>query len=378
MKRFLTAVLFAVCLLDGLAGPPRLAAQAPPRYPAPPPFARHAREIDEARAFVTELVKTKHIPGFSVAVASGGTIVWAEGFGYADVEQQVEVTPLTRFRLGSVSKMITTAGLARLVEEGQLDLDAPVQRYVPGFPAKPWPITTRQLAGHLAGIRHYLPKDYTGPLYGAPPFESVTKALTIFDNDALLFEPGTNYAYSSYGWNLIGAVVEGASKEEFLRYIQRAVVEPLGLRSTTADLVFAIVPHRTRFYDVDAQGRLSHAPFVDPSYKWAGGGFLSTAEDLVRFGSAHLQPGFLKQSTLDLLFTPQRLRSGKETTVGIGWRIGTDPQGRRILHHAGTIEGGRAVLMLFPESKVVVALLANALATFGEPEAQKIGGMFIN
>jgi CubicO group peptidase (beta-lactamase class C family) len=205
----------------------------------------------------------------------------------------------------------------------------------------------------------------------------VTKGLTIFQDDPLLFEPGTSYSYSSYGWNLVSAVLEGASQTEFLTYMQREIFDPLSLRHTAADHVDAIIPHRTRFYRRRADGALLHAPYQDSSYKWAGGGFLSTAEDLVRFGSAHLQPGFFKERTLNVLFADQRLRSGKNTGVGIAWRIGADTKGRRIVHHGGSIDGGRAMLMMFPESKVVVAILANLLADFGEREAQQLGDPFI-
>jgi len=368
-----SALAAAAALWCVLAAAP--SAQAPARYPLPAESSVYAREIDQARTIVADLVRAKRIPGLSIAVAREGTIVWSEGFGLADLEQRVPVSPLTRFRAGSVSKVLTTAGLARLVEDGKIDLDAPVQRYVPAFPKKAWPVTTRHLAGHTAGIRHYQ-NDHAGPLRGAPHFESVAKGLTIFQNDPLLFEPGTKYAYSSYAWNLISAVIEGASGEEFLGYMKRTVFEPLGLRGTGADHGDAIVPYRTRFYTKGAQDVLRHAPHVDNSYKWAGGGFLSTAEDLARFGSAHLQPGFLRKATLDLLFTSQRLTSGKDTGVGIGWRVGTDPQGRKILHHGGTIEGGRAMLMMFPESKVVVAMLANLMVDFGEKDAQQIGSLF--
>lgn len=333
--------------------------------------------IERARASVIDLVKAKQIPGFSVAVARNGEIVWSDGFGLADMEKGVLVTPLTRFRLGSVSKMLTAAAVARLVEDGKLDLDAPVQRYVPDFPEKPWPITTRQLTGHIAGVRHYLERDFTGVLNGAPHFDTVSAGLKIFCDDPLLFEPGTNYAYSSYGWNLVSAVIEGASKQDFLTFMQSSVFDPLGLRHTSSDHVRMIIPQRTAFYSRTRQGVLVNALHVDNSYKWAGGGFVSTAEDIARFGSAHLRPGFLRQTTLDLLFTSQKLKSGKETGVGIGWRTGVDKQGRRILHHGGTIEGGRAMLMMFPESKVVVVMLSNLLADFGEQEAIQIGEMFI-
>ena len=229
-----------------------LVAQPTNRYPLPPTSIRFADPIARARTIAAELVKTKQIPGFSIAVGRNGTILWSEGFGLANVEQNVAVTSLTRFRLGSVSKVITAAGIARLVEVGKLDLDAPVQRYVPGFPAKQWAITTRQLAGHTAGIRHYKPADFSEVLKGSPHFESITNSLTIFSNDPLIFEPGANYSYSSYGWNLISAVIEGASGQEFLRYMQAEVFEPLGLRSITADHVSQIVPFRSAFYMRDS------------------------------------------------------------------------------------------------------------------------------
>ena len=363
------SIAIAVCITTG-------AAAQNSRYPLPGESARFSQAIGRGRALVNIIMTTRQVPGMSVAVAVEGRVAWSEGFGVADAEQYVMVTPMTRFRLGSVSKVLTAAAVARLVETGRLDLDAPIQQYVPGFPKKRWPITTRQLTSHTAGIRHYA-GDFQGVLSSAPHFDSVTKGLTIFQDDPLLFEPGTSYAYSSYGWNLVSAVVEGASSTEFLAYMQREIFEPLNLRNTAADHVDAIIPHRTGFYRRREDGTLLHAPYLDNSYKWAGGGFLSNAEDLLRFASAHLQPGFFTQRTLDLLFTSQRLKSGKEVGVGVGWRIGTDGKGRRILHHGGSIDGGRAMVMAFPESKVVVAMLGNLLADFGEREAQQLGDLFI-
>jgi serine beta-lactamase-like protein LACTB len=332
--------------------------------------------IARARAIAEGLAKTHHIPGLSVAVGRGGRVVWSEGFGLADVEQRVPVTSQTRFRLGSVSKLLTAAAVARLVQDDKLDLDAPVQRYVPSFPQKQWPVTTRQLAAHTGGIRHYTGADFSGPLAGAPAFDDVAASLALFAGDPLLFEPGTKYAYSTYGWSLISAVVEGASGRPFLEYLQEAVFEPLAMRSTGGDHLRAIVPNRTRFYETDAQGKLRHAGHVDNSYKWAGGGLLSTPEDLVRFTSAHFQPGFYTPQAIELLFTPRWEWPGGNWQVGLGWRVGVDAQGRRVYHHGGTIDGGRAMVMAYPESQVVVVMLANVLARFGEPEAQAIGALF--
>jgi serine beta-lactamase-like protein LACTB len=334
----------------------------------------------QAGKYVRALMGKYHLPGFSAAVAVDGKIVWSEAFGEADLESHVAVHTTTKFRLGSVSKLLTAAAVARLYEDGRLDLDAPVQRYVPYFPQKQFPITPRQLAGHMAGIRHYRDSD---PLYSGKYYKNVREGLEIFQNDPLLFEPETKYEYSSYGYNLLSAVVEGASGQDFLSYMNDHVFAPLQMNHTVADRNDLIVEGRTRFYYFgEKDGQFHNAPYVDNSYKWASGGFLTTAEDLARFGSAHLKPGFFKSETLNLLLTPQRLKSGKEAgtnslSVGFGWRIAKDAKGNRIFHHGGAIEGGRAFLFINEKSKVVVALLSNNLGNFAETEAGEIASMFI-
>jgi serine beta-lactamase-like protein LACTB len=370
-------------------GPPgtltltRLDADAPrlvrrKRYPLPQASSSDGVAVTKARALVAELVRKQEIPGLSVAVARNGILLWSEGFGMADVEQAVPVTPLTRFRVGSVSKVLTAAAVGQLVEEGKLDLDAPIQRYVPGFPVKPWPITTRQLAAHTAGIRHYTDADYAGWMKETPHFSTILDGVAVFKDDPLLFQPGTRYSYSSYGWSLISAVIEGASGQEFLTYMRNHVFEPLGLHSIAPDHVDAVIPNRSRFYAREAAGRrLENAPPVDLSYLWAAGGFLSTAEDLVRFASAHLSPGFFTPATLELLFKGQStIPPSNQTAVGIGWRIDKDAAGRRIVHHGGTSVGGRAMLLMDPDSGIVVAMLSNILADFGEQDAQQIAALF--
>ena len=315
----------------------------------------YSQAIQDSRALILEIMEEAGIPGASVAVGIGGRIVWAEGFGWADVELGVPVTTLTKFRVGSVSKPITAAGLGLLVERGQLDLDAPVQTYVPDFPDKRWPITTRQLGGHTAGIRHYRGAE----MMSARRYPTVASGLEIFADDSLLFEPGTEYSYSSYGWNLLSAVMEGASGEDFLTFMRDEVFEPLGLRHTVADHTDSIITFRTRFYEKRRDGNVINAPYVDNSYKWAGGGFLSTPEDLVRFGQSHLEPGFLQAETLAELQTPQTLLNGESTGYGIGWSSGEQDDGDRTYAHAGGSVGGSTLLLLVPEHDLVVAGVVN-------------------
>jgi serine beta-lactamase-like protein LACTB len=294
-------------------------------------------------------------PGLSLAVAVDGKIVYSEGFGFADLEERVPVWPTTKFRIGSVSKPLTAIALAQLVEAGKLDLDAPVQKYVPSFPDKGAVITTRMLAGHLGGIRHYQGDEFKIQLH----YANVLDGLKIFENDPLVSPPGTKFNYSSYGYNLLSAVVESASGENFLAYMQKHVFDAMGLVHTTADQNAQIVEQRSRFYEKEKDGTLENAPYVDNSYKWAGGGFLSTSEDLVRFGSILLQPGFLKAESLKLLYTSQKTKSGEVTGYGVGWGIAKSPSGKLVYAHSGGSVGGTSQLIVYPETHVVVALITN-------------------
>jgi len=359
-----------------------------PRVAAPQIAGAHAPAIAQAREVVQAHREALAIPGISAAVSIDGTIVWAEGFGYADLENRVPARSTTLYRIGSVSKPLTAAAVVQLALDGRLDLDAPVQRYVPSFPQKEYPITTRQLGGHLAGIRHYRGDESVSE--GQRHYDDVVDALGIFGEDPLLFAPGEQYSYSSYGWNLISAVIQGAAAEPFLLYMQANVFDPLGMIHTYADDPRMIIPDRTRFYQVGNSG-VRNAPFVDNSYKWAGGGFIASVEDLVRFGDAFLQPGFLPQEGLDLLFTSQRTNEGVETGYGIGWSVGAFGElfpadspmrdsalaGLRVMHHGGSSVGGRAFLLLIPERRMVVALLVNSNRFGGGRVAGEVAAPFL-
>jgi CubicO group peptidase (beta-lactamase class C family) len=261
----------------------------------------------------------------------------------------------TEFRIGSVSKPLTAAGAMLLVQDGKLDLDAPVQRYVPSFPAKPWPITARELGGHLAGVRHYQGHEFASDVR----YDSVVASLAIFASDPLLFEPGTKYAYSSYGYDLLSAEMETAAGMPFLDFMQARVLSPLGLTHTEPDRAGATVADRATFYVRTSHGAVV-APPVDLSCKWAAGGYLSTPHDLVRFASSLLAPGFLAQSSIDLLFSPMKTRDGALTSYGFGWEIERDRRGRQWKFHKGAAMGGETTLQVLPERRLVVALTANA------------------
>jgi CubicO group peptidase (beta-lactamase class C family) len=206
----------------------------------------YADAIAEARTLLGAFMSDQAIPGLSVAVGVEGRIVWSEGMGFANLEHRLPVTPLTRFRSGSIAKPMTAAGLAVLYEEARIDLDAPVRQYVPD-PAMHATITARQLAGHLSGIRHYPPDG--DEFFNARRYTNLLDALEIFRDDSLLFEPGTRYSYSTYGYNLLGAVMQEASGEGFLEFLEHNVFQPIGMRSTVGDHSDSIIPYRTSFYE---------------------------------------------------------------------------------------------------------------------------------
>lgn len=317
---------------------------------------RFAKAIKSAEKFIDSLRVSQQIPGISICVGNKEKIVWAKGFGLADIENEVPVSIYSMFRVGSVSKVMTSLAVGRLYQQGKLDLDAPVQKYLPDFPEKKYSFTSRQLAAHTAGIRHYSLKDP----YAIPKrYKSVKEGLSIFSEDSLLFKPGTAYNYSTYGFNLLSAVLEVAAGNDFLSYMRDSIFIPIGMKHTSPDYSDSIIKGRVRFYEKGKNGTTVNAMLVDNSYKWAGGGFLSTPVDLVTMVRSVLNNQILTKETVDLLFTEQKLEDNTNTHVGIAWRIDQNQEGVRFIHHGGQIDGGRTFVFFYPESGYIFAIAAN-------------------
>jgi len=323
-----------------------------------------ANAIDQGRQIVRASLTEQNLPGLSVAVAIGGDIVWAEGFGFADIENRVPVTPNHRFRIGTASKVLTSAAVGLLLEEGRLRLDDAIQAYVPAFPKKPWPVTLRQVMGHLAGVRNDGGDE--GPLLSAR-CERPVDGLQPFAERSLLFEPGTEYRYSSYGWILVSAAVEAVADEPFLTFMRKQIFDPLGMDDTRADSATQPIPRRATFYfprfAADPKYGLHLMREIDYSCYAGSSAFLSTPSDLVRFGMAINGGKLLQPSTVQLLQTPQRLASGQETGYGLGWDLENvalaGEQTRTVGHDGESLGGMVASLMMFPERGIVVSVTSN-------------------
>jgi CubicO group peptidase (beta-lactamase class C family) len=307
------------------------------------------------------------IPALAAAVAVRGRIIWSEAFGDADREARRPATTRTQFGIGSVSKALTMALAGRLVDEGRLDLDAPVERYLPRFRHAGRGITVRLIAAHLSGLGD----DFANASRLTTAHHTTAEALAAILEEPLRSAPGTEHFYATGSYTVIAAVVEAITGESFADAMRSRVLEPLGMQATVPNDPRVPATDRAAFYEADANDRPVRAPAYDPSHKLAGAGYLSTAEDLVRFGSALAQPGFLSAATLDQIFTAQKTRSGEDTGVGLGfrigqdawpgmgWRIGPDAESRRIVHQPGGGPGISAWLVIDRDAQVVVAVVAN-------------------
>lgn len=411
-------------------------------------------------------------PGLVVGVSVDGAPVWCEGIGFADLENRVPCTPETVMRIASISKPLTSAAAARLCEEGKLDLDVPVQHYVSEFPHKQFDgqdvtITPRMILSHLSGIRHYekdakkvredkekakrrlkpplkeredeknesenedkptTDENSQGKGRGQPPkkkefeheeyylkdnFESVTHALELFMDDPLIFKPGTTFLYSTHAFTLLSAVMERAAGQRFLDLMMNMFRE-LGMLNTVPDENDPIIYHRSRFYHFNKKGRVVNCPYVDNSYKWAGGGFLSTAGDLLLFGNAllysyqvaHLKdtrgllPGFLKPKTALELWAPADKTEASWDRDGLyaqGWLVveelqkyGQCRKRRHYVSHTGGAVGASSVLLVLPSEEadqcqgktplipqgVVVTVITNMQSVGLNATALKIAHVF--
>jgi serine beta-lactamase-like protein LACTB len=311
--------------------------------------------VEALERVVREAVEQQRVPAVSAAVADRFQLVWSGAFGLADIENNVRATTGTVFRLGSISKPITAVAAMQLAEQGRLDLDAPVQKYVPVFPQKPWPITPRALLGHLSGIRHYRSPE---ELLSTRHYYDLIEPLKIFADDPLEFEPGTKFRYTTYGYNLLGAVVEAASGMRFMDYLRKHVIEPSGAERIQADDVYRIIPNRARGYRRTPAGTIENCPLADTSNKIPGGGMVATAEDLVRFSLALLEGRLLKKQTLEQMFTSQKTRDGRSTGYGLGWYV-SERAGRKWVEHSGSQPGTSTNLLILPDRGLVVAVLTN-------------------
>ena len=329
-----------------------------------------------------------HVPGLGVAIAWKNELVYSKGFGFADLESQLAASPRTAFRTASVAKPLTATGVMRLVEDGRLDLDAPIQKYCPAFPEKPWPVTARLLLGHQAGIRHY---KKPGESAGTTHYFTISDSLALFKNDPLEFEPGTKYFYSTYGFSVLGCAIEGASGQPYEVFMRERVFTPAGMTRTRVDRLWEIIPERARGYQLLTEdvlktlpkavqlfakpGEIYNGTLHDTSMKVPGGGLVSTAEDLTRFGIAFQTGRLVATKTVEQMWTEGKTKDGTPTGYGFGWGTTAPQDGIRRFTHSGNQVGAASVMHVLPEVGLTYAIMTNLEDTEMGPFSRGIAGI---
>ncbi len=312
----------------------------------------------EIERLISVAISKDKIPGLSVAIVSQGRMLYSGVFGDADIENPVPVTENSLFRTASVAKPISATAALVLAAAGRLNLDAPIQDYCPAFPKKPWVITSRELLSHRSGIRHYKSETLDDPeVSSVHHYAKLTDAFVLFAKDPLVHQPGTVFLYSTFGYTVLGCVLEGAAGESFPALMKQYVFAPAEMEASTIDDARKIVPNRVRGYDLGSDGQLENAPCIDSSDKYPAGGLLTTATDLAHF-IQHLYSGTLLPPKIrEEMWTPVTNLS-KGRGYALGW--GTySYRAMKVLAHSGDQQGASATILLIPEKQLGIAILAN-------------------
>jgi serine beta-lactamase-like protein LACTB, mitochondrial len=327
----------------------------PERVPSTPkrePSTEWAGAVERGRVVMRAGLSEQNLPGLSVAVGVRGETVWAEGFGWADLDKRVAVAPDMRFRIGTASVALTSAAAGLLLEEDRLKLDDEIQTYVPEFPYREWPVTLRQLLGDTSGV----PNDGgdEGPLFTKRcerPADAF-QFLSGYERE-LLFEPGTKYHYSSYGWIAVSAAIEAAAGEPLPAFMRKQIFEGLEMNDTVPDSETRTMPDQVASYFPRYAANPRYGPDLirEIGFSCYSGSsvFVSTPADLVRFGMAIDSGKLLQPATVQLLHTPQRLASGETTGHGLGWDLEAVTLGgeeMEVIGHDGRVLGGTVASLI--------------------------------
>lgn len=317
-----------------------------------------AQDLSALNRFLDNEKTKLKIPGYVAGVYYKGEIVWTRASGFADILAKRPVRRETPFRIASIAKSLTATGLMQLVEMRMLNLNDDIRKHCRAFPAKPFPITLAQLLGHLGGIRSYRtedPSDANNTIH----YRSVVDALKKFSADPLSHEPGSKFLYSTYGFNLAGCAIEGASGMPYERWMKDKVFATAGMCNTAPDNNFGLSQRRAKGYRKTVGGEIEDCAISDNSAKIPGGGYVSTVDDLLRFSEGIYRQRFLKSELNDLMWTSGRLKSGALTGYGLGWSLAKAPEGDREVYHTGGQQGVSTILYLRPEHQFAFVWLTN-------------------
>jgi len=312
-----------------------------------------APEVTQALdAIVRAELSQGPVAGLTVGVTRGAQR-WVCGYGLRDIAKRLPATPRTTYRMASVTKSFTAVAVLQLVEQGKLDLDADIHTLVPGYPAKQWAVTVKDLLGHLSGVPTY---DGVASSNNVKPV-STGEAISAFSGKPLAFEPRTRYLYSTWGYNLLGAAVEAASGKSYRDYLREKVFQPAGMEHADLDITATRDEHQAVGYRVK-DGVLKPSRFLDVSSRFGGGGTRATVGDMLGFGRAVLAHRLVTRDTMGKMQASMATSDGRLTDYGMGFA--TYPlRGHYLVAHAGGQPETTTLLVMFPAEDTVIALATN-------------------
>lgn len=302
---------------------------------------------------------TGHAPGCAVGVSLNGESVFERAFGLAEIEHNVSNTANTIFESGSVAKQFTAAAVVLLQQDGKLNLDDPVRKYIPELPDYGKPLTIRHLLNHTAGLRDWgSVMALTGVGRGDRVISQAVALDVIYRQKYLDFAPGAEYSYSNSGYQLAAEVVERVSKQKFPAFVEERIFKPVGMtKSSTRDNYQRIVPGRAQGYSRSGVQWQLNMPFMNV---YGNGGMLTTVGDWLKW-NAMLDARTWNPGLVDALETQGVLNDGRKITYALGLVV-DKYQGMRDVSHGGSTAGYQTFLARYPEKKVSVAVLCNGTA----------------
>lgn len=304
--------------------------------------------------YLDSYYKVKNVPSVSAGVLKGDSIIWIGTRGYINLENSIPANTNSVYRIASISKSITAVAIMQLWEKGLVNLDADVRNYIPHFPKKKWVFTIRQLLNHTSGIRSYREGEFNSKAY----YQSTREALKVFEKDSLIFKPGTDYLYTTLGYTLLAAVIESVTEKSFTYYVKENILNPSGMVSTYVDVHQQIIPNRVSGYIKNSSRRLENAQLADLSIKVAGGGYVSTVNDLLLFAKSLLDGKLIKQETLESMTVPTKIGRNFLNNYGLGFALPSEKNDFKF-YHAGLGTGFTSKLLIDPVSKSAAVHLIN-------------------
>jgi D-alanyl-D-alanine carboxypeptidase len=331
-------------------------------------FSAKADVIDD---FVRAVLKERKIPGAAIAVVKNGKIVKKQGYGTANVELNVPVTVDSVFEIGSVSKQMTAAAIMLLVEEGKVNLDEKISKYLPGTPATWKSVAVRNLLTHTSGI-----KSYTGIDEGFELSKHLTRDefIKLLGTYPLDFETGSRYSYSNSGYNLLGFIIEAASGKSYWDFMRERIFKPLGMTQTFDRDPKYIVKNRVTGYALD-NGTLTGRDY-NLTDLFSAGAIISTVGDLAKWDAAWRGDTLLKKESKRQAWTPFILNDGKPNPYGFGWSVGAF-RGHKLISHSGSTAGFSSQISRYVDDDLSIIVLTNLSDAFAGTLAQGIAKIYL-